>query len=326
MKDSAVVFVTDEGFLVPSLVSALQVLDQPEARLLADVIVVLIDIDPERTAMLDCDFRDRGLRFLSMPSSLFLPPDSAFFNKTHVPKTALGRLALHRVLPQEYQNVIYLDGDIQVVGDIAPLLRHRVAPQHVAAVPEGNWLCQGDFGGYWPKHRAYMAELGIDDARNYFNSGVLAFRLETWREMAPRALEYFHRHPERCLYHDQSALNAVFAGRLEPMSPAYNFASLYAELGTADELEPRIIHFTGGNKPWNYAGPPWRGRFLGVYRDFIEQYPQLSPYLSLEVQPDSTISRTSATGFLKARVLSPWRRRRRRSLLRRRVAGAEFVF
>ncbi|MET3587884.1 hypothetical protein ABID21_004016 [Pseudorhizobium tarimense] len=51
--------------------------------------------------------------------------------------------------------------------------------------------CAGDFGGYWPKHKAYMAELGIDDSRNYFNSGVLAFRLDTWREIAPRALDTF---------------------------------------------------------------------------------------------------------------------------------------
>lgn len=325
MKDTAVVFVTDKGFLVPSLVAALQVAEQPEATLIADIFIVLIDVDSGIVTSLASLFRDAGLSFVAMNSSLFLPPDDTFFNKTHVPRTALGRLALHHVLPAQYENVVYLDGDTQISGDITALLRHRVRPGHIAAVPEGNWLCEGDIGHYWPKHKAYMAALGIDDPHNYFNSGVLAFRMDTWREMAPRALEYFARYPERCIYHDQSALNAVFAGRYERLSPIYNFVLLYAELAIEDKVKPRIFHFTGGDKPWNYVGPPWNGRFTGAYRAFLETYPTLSAYLPLQGYGEPAEKPARRLLSLLKKPVSLWRRARRKARLREYIAGNNFA-
>lgn len=325
MKEKAVVFVTDKGFLVPSLVAALQVLKQPESSSIADVLVVLIDIDQRLHATLNHLFGSRGIIFLALDSSEFLPPETTFFNKTHVPRTALGRLALHKVLPDQYVDIVYLDGDVQVVGDIAPLVRHRVKSGYIAAVSEGNWLCKGDLGHYWPKHRAYMSQLGVQDSIDYFNSGILAFRMDTWREMAPRALEYFANYPERCLYHDQSALNAVFHGRREHLSPVYNYASLYAKLGLADEIEPRIIHFTGENKPWSYAGPPWNGRFLSSYTDFMRDYPELVDLLDLTLKPDPVPAKFNAKELIRSRLILPYRRFRRRSKFRRYVSEGRFV-
>jgi len=325
-KKRAVVFVTDRGFLVPSIVAALQVARQPRAVSIADVFVVLIDMGSDIIASLTGHFEKSGLNFLPMPSGLFLPPENTFFNRTHVPRSALGRLALHRVLPDRYEHIVYLDGDTQIVGDITPLLCHSVQPGHVAAVPEGNWLCAGDFGDYWPKHRAYMTSLGIEDPRDYFNSGVLAFRMDTWREMAPKALEYFVRYPEKCLYHDQSALNAIFCGRNERLSPIYNFLSLYAELDVADKIKPRIIHFTGGNKPWNYLGPPWNGRFIDIYRTFVERYPMVSSHLRVESrQAIGAHSPSGVVGYIKDGLVLPWRRRRRRRLLIDYVTKNDFV-
>ncbi|WP_312223850.1 glycosyltransferase family 8 protein [Rhizobium rhizoryzae] len=325
MKENAVVFVTDKGFLVPSLVAALQVLEQREASSAADIVVVLIDIDQGLHQTLERLFNPLGIIFFALNASEFLPSEGAFFNKTHVPKTTLGRLALHKVLPDQYVNIVYLDGDIQIVGDIGPLLRHRVAAGKIAAVTEGNWLCEGDMGHYWPKHQAYMTALGITDPLDYFNAGILAFRLDTWREMAPRALAYFTSYPERCLYHDQSALNAVFHGHRECLSPIYNYASLYADLNLTAEVSPRIIHFTGGNKPWHYGGPPWNGRFLTIYRTFLETYPQLASFLDLRLRQDARSAGLDLKDLIRNRLVQPYRRQRRRVRLRRYLAEGKFV-
>jgi lipopolysaccharide biosynthesis glycosyltransferase len=324
LKSKAVVFVTDRGFLVPSLVAALQVMQQITVTTLSDVIVVLIDFNPMEIATVEKAIEGDGIILLPMDSALFLPPDGTFFNGTHVPKSALGRLALHHVLPKHYEDVVYIDGDVQITGDLTALVRHRVMPGFVAAVAEGNWLCEGDIGTYWPAHKAYMENLGVHDPRTYFNSGVLAFRLETWREFAPMALDYFIRYPERCLYHDQSALNAVFAGRVQPLSPRYNYLSLYAALGIDQEIRPKIIHFTGGNKPWIYTGPPWSGRFTDIYRQFISEHPVLAGYLDLDTA--SSARDMTLADRIKQWLLLPWRRNRRRRMLRSYVKSGEFAF
>jgi hypothetical protein len=36
--------------------------------------------------------------------------------------------------------MIYLDGDIQVIGDISPLVRHGVRPDWIAAARGSAWL------------------------------------------------------------------------------------------------------------------------------------------------------------------------------------------
>ena len=325
MKKTAVVLVTDRGFLVPSLVAALQVLEQADVTAVADVAVVLIDLDDRKIEDIREQTVGTGLQLFQMESSLFLPPESNFFERTHVPKTTLARLALHEVLPGHYENIVYLDGDIQITGSIAGLVRHRVKDGFIAAGRDGIWLCKGDIGSFWPEKTTYMANLGITDAVDYFNAGVLAFRMDTWREMAPKALDFFRRNPKLCQYHDQSALNAVFAGRVERLSPLYNFVSLYGELEISEELQPRIIHFTGGNKPWNYAGPPWHGRFLDVYRAFLERNPPLAGDLDLRSKVNTPPSSSLSTLFKRA-ILWPSRRLKRRARLREYLKTGQFAF
>ncbi len=326
MKQTAVVFVTDRGFLVPSLVAALQVLQQADVAAIADVAVILIDLDDGRIDALNQMMEGTGLRLFKMESGLYLPPDSTFFKRSHVPKATLARLALHKVLPSQYENIVYLDGDIQITGSIAPLVRHRVRDGFIAAGTDGMWLCRGDIGGFWSANSAYLAALGIPDAVDYFNAGVLAFRMPTWRDMAPRALDFFSRNPERCRYHDQSALNAVFAGRVEKLSPIYNFVSLCGELEISDEVKPRIIHFTGGKKPWNYAGPPWHGRFLETYRAFLGRYPQLAAHLDLRPSDEDEQPSTNMSAIFKTYLLLPWRHVKRRARLRDYLKTGQFAF
>jgi lipopolysaccharide biosynthesis glycosyltransferase len=325
MKQTAVVFVTDRGFLVPSLVAALQVLQQADVAAIADVVIILIDLDDGRIDELRQIMEGTGLRLFKMESRLFLPPDSTFFNRSHVPKTTLARLALHEVLPGHYENIVYLDGDIQITGSIAPLVRHTVKDGFIAAGADGIWLCRGDIGAFWPAKAAYLADLGITDAINYFNAGVLAFRMDTWRDMAPKALDFFGRNPRLCHYHDQSALNAVFVGRLEKLSPIYNFVSLCGELDMSAEVQPRIIHFTGGDKPWNHAGPPWHGRFLETYRAFLRRYPELAADLDTRPSDKEPPRKTISTVFKDA-VLLPWRRFKRRARLRNYLKTGQFAF
>ncbi len=325
-KDRAIVFVTDAGFLVPTVVAALQLCREGNVLGAADVFVLLVDLEDALLEALRAEFNGAGVRFERLDSEQFLPPPDTFFNKTHITRTALGRFALHLAIPSHYQHIVYLDGDVMVAGDLGPLLRHEVSPGHIAAGNEFLWLCQGDHGAFWRRHHAYLTDIGVADPIDYFNSGVLAFRLDTWKEMAPRALAYFNAWPERCIYHDQSALNAVFAGRREVLSPAYNYGTEFAFLGLCNEVQPRIIHFTGGLKPWYFGGAPWHDRFGPVYRQAIAAHPVLGERLRVPDKTDLS-GRVGALrkARLRARLMFPWRQRRRKTELRRYVRETSFA-
>ena len=66
------------------------------------------------------------------------------------------------------------------------------------------------------------------------------------------------------MFWDQDALNATLHGRWKPCPPIWNAVGPFFEDRSAAELDiseqdlfdvrsnPRIVHFTGSEKPWNY--------------------------------------------------------------------------
>jgi lipopolysaccharide biosynthesis glycosyltransferase len=322
-KNTAVTFVTDNGFLIPSIVAALQVLEQPAVSKVADVFIFTVDIGQETVDEVSRIFSIKGINFIPIPSESFVPSTEFYFTKNHVPKTALGRFAIQKFLPAQYQNIVYFDGDIQIVGDIEPLVNFRVPPGHLAAAPEFVWLTEGDIGDFWRKHKAYLGKLGIENPKEYFNSGVMAADRSTWTDKSQEALGFFEKHSDLCLYHDQSALNAVCRGSVIYISPIYNYSSFYANLNINEEMNPKIIHFTGGGKPWNYVGPPWNGKFYGIYKAFIEANPTLSKYLDLSVRVQGQTGSVLVRG--KESLLRSLRLARRQRAMRAFMAGDRFA-
>ncbi len=193
-----------------------------------------------------------------------------YLNRTYrllltVPPATLARLELCRYIPKTYHHIVYMDGDIRIVGDITGLIKHDVQDGHVAAANEHFWLWAW---GPRKKARAYLDGIGVSKPSDYFNCGILAFSRSTWEVRGPEALRFFLENSERAIYHDQSALNHVFAGRREVLSPVYNFVSNYKLAGPLG-VEPKIIHYTGGLKPWQYSGPPWGAADQAPYAEFL---------------------------------------------------------
>lgn len=161
------------------------------------------------------------------------------------------RLLIPQALPAALDQVLYLDADMVVQGDLSPLLATDVSGVTLAACPD-------------PLGRR------VTGRADYFNTGTLLINLRLWRErkVSALALAYARRYnPPFC---DQDALNAVIpvADRRE-LGAEYNcmiYDRLKPELrGDVDAMfaavcEPRILHFTGAIKPWH----DW---FSGSHRD-----------------------------------------------------------
>ncbi|MCA0270546.1 MAG: hypothetical protein LCH69_00555 [Proteobacteria bacterium] len=314
LKSRCVVYVTDPGFLVPSIVSARQVLKQASG--IADVVIALNGFRDEDYPRLSTLISDLGMVPCMMP--YVCSPDPRSFTG-HVPPAAMARLDLPKYLPPMYRNILYIDGDTQIVGDIRALLELTAPKGQVAAAPDSLWLGHATKARY-PKD--YLPGLGQVSRSVYFNSGVLAMSRETMDAVFPQALEFFLENPEKCLYHDQSALNAVMAGRVAQLSPRYNFITDYLYLGVLDRADPAILHFTGRPKPWINVGWPWFGRFMKQYSAPVQEFSELRPFAKV-VSPEYSarierdIKRTRQryrmafpiTAYRRWRFLTTFRRR-----------------
>jgi lipopolysaccharide biosynthesis glycosyltransferase len=288
--NTVVSFVTDNGYLVPSLVAAKQLLER-KIHEIADIIIYTVDVDNNLIDQLSNYSGNNHIRFEPLTSKRFVPPEGTVFRKSHISVTALARLCLHEVVPAKYENIVYLDGDVQIADDISQLVRFRVPDQKILAGRSSAWLSMRDqYNNIISED--YLVELGGVTPEGDFNSGVLAFRRETWINAAPKALTFFFENSAICILHDQSALNAIFKDNVLFLPPKYNFHHVYSELYVQNRYAPAIVHFTGPQKPWHYFGPPWGKRFHRSYVGLLREQPWLSEHL--QVTTDKFVGRRMA--------------------------------
>lgn len=326
MKNTAVILVTDGGFLVPTLVVVRQLAAQGALEV-ADAIVYLVDVEETVRAQLAQEFKRYGGVFIeALASTSFMPKDNTFFHANHVPVVSLARLVLNETIPAQYENIIYLDGDLQVVGDVKPFLSYQVPEGKIMAGRGALWLDDDVAEGRDSWNANYLQGIGGVSPEQYFNAGVLAFRRSTWDEVAPKALQFFFDNSEACQRHDQSALNAICKGRVVELAPKYNFHSGYSELFLQIGYRPSIIHFTGPNKPWRYAGLPWGTQFMKSYEDTLDAHPALGAFLKRPQRPAFVEQLKLFIKDAKALLRFPRLKMRKRARFTKHVSTQDFAF
>jgi lipopolysaccharide biosynthesis glycosyltransferase len=149
------------------------------------------------------------------------------------------------VIPRTVRRVLYLDADIIVCDDIAPLQEKDLNGAAVGAVLD--CLDMKIKTGV----RLWTSEL--PSVTNYLNAGVLLIDLEKWREdrIPEKAMDYLRKYPQSPLS-DQDALNVACDGKWEQLNARWNVIDdLTTEiLGTNIREGPAIVHFAGPLKPW----------------------------------------------------------------------------
>ncbi len=180
-----------------------------------------------------------AVRFLDVDGSLC----GDVYTSRHITRAVYYKLLIPEAMKDvPIDKAIYLDCDTVVTGDLSRLWEQSLGDHPLAAVqdPGGSRRCK---------------ELGIPREENYFNAGVLVLNLPIWREerLSSRVLEYVLKHPERLKFHDQDGLNAVLHQDWLKLDPEWNFQTNMLPRKRPAELPlPRVIHFTGSSKPWEY--------------------------------------------------------------------------
>lgn len=197
------------------------------------------------------------LRWVEVDLSAF----GALDTLAHVSSITYARLRIPDVFPEEVERVLYLDGDLLVLGSLRPLWETDLGGCVVGAVHDG----------LAPKLAAGEPNLPpVPAVKDYFNSGVLLIDLPRWREeeISRRALEWLAAHP-RPPFMDQDALNVACDGRWRALDPRWNHQEHYEARDisrVAPEERPGILHFVTRRKPWDFRRPGPNARFYDAIR------------------------------------------------------------
>jgi lipopolysaccharide biosynthesis glycosyltransferase len=268
LRNTCVCYCTDPGYIVPTLVSAIQARAAADYNL-ADIVICCIDFDLTARSTFEAICIDQSIRVFFF--------DNDVIDHLHI---MFARLFIDRFLPDSYGAFLYIDGDTQFRGLLNDLLRLSLEPGKIQAVadPMSFVVAEGGLGS--TGSRTYLQGLGLADqtSTRYLNSGVLRASRSDWREVSRDALAYWKRWPERCKHRDQSALNAVLQGNYTPISLRWNFPVFMRNCGVEARLQPVIYHFCSNPRPWSGNFPPWDGSFVTPYQTLLIKYPQLLAY------------------------------------------------
>jgi lipopolysaccharide biosynthesis glycosyltransferase len=176
--------------------------------------------------------------------------------KAHLNDSVYDKLYIYDHLPESITKIIFFDADIVLRKDPAHLYETDLQNQIIAAAPD-NVL------KFSPEARN---AIGLENPEGYFNSGVMVIDLVKWRELriCERAIEFAIHKRHLTRLHDQDAFNHVIDGNWLKLSYMWNprpknkiqmpngeVKSLYrCEVYHRDMSY--LIHFSGGDKPWNY--------------------------------------------------------------------------
>lgn len=199
-------------------------------------------------------------------------------NRSYVSIETYFRLLLPDVLPNNVEKLIYLDSDIIVEGDIADLWNYDISEYNIAAVQDEN--------GAWLNEK-----LNLPKQNGYFNAGVQLLNIKKLREnqFSKRWSEYFNRNKAIIEFQDQDIMNGLLTGTclFIPLSwnantRLYSYNDLIPSFSSQERyyaaMHPKIIHYTGDDKPWHRQSThPLKYEYIKYlgYTDWKKEYIKL---------------------------------------------------
>lgn len=174
-------------------------------------------------------------------------------------KEAFYRLLIPDLLPKDVKRCLYLDGDILVTKDISDFYFESFDDKALIA-------CE-DIGEILFFSKEMHAKLGIPLNYKYFNSGVLMFNLEYFREKFETInFVNFINSQENLKFLDQDVLNGTCFDKVKYTNSAkYNLPEILINpIITNQAVEKAaIIHF---------LQKPWKATYRGVNRGLWWSY------------------------------------------------------
>ncbi len=274
-KQINVVFITDEGYAMPTAVAitSLKCNRRPEASYCVYVLCKdVVDDSKQRIKKI----KDPLFEVKCIDAEL--PAELQQYRKSdgdiHTTPTSL----LKFLIPDYLSGVdmaLYLDSDVLIQKNIEELYATDIENEYAAVVKD-----------IISDNKDFYKSIDYPH-KYYFNSGMILLNLKKIREddIQSRLIEY--RRNGKNQFVDQDAFNVVFAENVKYVSYRYNFLNKYLEWRDIEYLskffgEPvpadadaaisavAILHFGSAEKPWKYQ----MGKLSSIY----SEYYKMSPY------------------------------------------------
>ncbi len=225
------------------------------------------DINPENKKKIRSLIKETShqLEFITVDAGLFkdypVQPDS------HLSVEAYYRF----ILPHLFSNLdrlLYLDVDILVLGDLAPLYNMDLGDHLLAMVPDitSSECCE---------------RLNIKD-RPYFNSGVTLFNINKIdeKELTTSLFRFAKETNVKLIYYDQDVYNLVVGEKIYILPEQFNMQTLPFLAERVQEQKAHldqitVLHFISGLKPWKKEPHP----FKEFYNSYLENTPWRTPIM-----------------------------------------------
>lgn len=296
-----VVFASDCNYIPYLSVAIRSLIDHANAERKYDIIILADEKAAKEEAKLQsmCEGRTNiSIRCIDMAP--FHETCAAYGIRTHVSVAAYYRLYISSICAG-LNKILYMDCDVLCTADVAELYDMDMGDCLVTAAHDKPIQ---DMNSEWlDGARAYIESIGMKDAKQCFNSGVLVMNLQLMRKenLEPKLLEVAAINKK--YWHDQSVLNICCQGRVHWVPEKWNFTiHMYdeGELSLSSVEERRrllreqsyaIIHYAAGQrKPWQQSHSPlttvwWKAAFRTPYKDeivrrVISKYDIYLPFMS----------------------------------------------
>lgn len=201
----------------------------------------------------------------------YIRPDSELFNDLpitiqHITIETYYRYILPDIIKSD--RILYLDVDILVLADVAPLYNADIENSYIAAVHEVDNEIR------FPR---YTQSLGIDDSKDYVNAGVLLMNLKKMRDdnIVPQLFANTRKYSRTIKFQDQDIINITFHKSITHIDYKYNYTDQARMDHLVGESEAVIVHYNGPVKPWSQkylsdGGLRYWGDQYMTYRDMYE--------------------------------------------------------
>lgn len=173
----------------------------------------------------------------------------------HITLAAYYKILFPTVLPHNLDKILYLDCDILCTDSLLELWNTDISNYSAGVVID-----------IYGSDIRRLNRLDLPFKHQYFNSGVMLINLDYWRKhnLQNLTLQYIENNIEKCIAHDQDALNKILSDTSLYLHPRYNFQldfwqnpqNLLIDKSNFNLIEegkksPALLHFIGLEKPWH---------------------------------------------------------------------------
>lgn len=221
------------------------------------------------------------LEIINVPSSVVQEFPMPKMASEHISIATYYRLLIPSLLSKQINKVLYLDCDMVILGSLEALWETNISEFALGVVYQS--LGWSDYNQSWER-------LSIPREEGYFNAGMLLMNLDYLREIGfvDTAIRFINERYSRILSHDQDVLNALLYDKVIPLSPKWNYLSIFLNKNileasfpakflsylneiSAPDFSPIIVHFVSKPKPWDYGCE-------NPYRKYYYEFLQLTKW------------------------------------------------